>query len=135
MKTSGLEQSLRDRVLGRTVFEDYKDPKTGEMIVEAGQEIDEQVMARLESAGCEAIKIRSVLVCEASRGVCVKCYGRDLARGQRVNLGEPIGVIAAQSYWGAGHTADHADFSHGWYCLPGCGAVHSHGQKRGEGVF
>ena len=93
----GVEQSLADRILGRTSFEDIKQADSGEVIARAGQEIDEYVLSALESAGIEAVKIRSALTCQAHRGICVKCYGRDLARGQTVNLGEPVGVIAAQS--------------------------------------
>ena len=94
---SGFNQSLSDRVLGRTAFEDIKNLDSDEVIVSAGEEIDESVMAELEASGIESVKIRSALTCKAHRGICVRCYGRDLARGQTVNLGEPVGVIAAQS--------------------------------------
>jgi len=94
---SGMEQSLGDRVLGRTCAEDVKSSKTNEVLIRAGQEIDEAALANLEMNGVESIKIRSALTCQAHRGMCVKCYGRDLARGQMVNLGDPVGVIAAQS--------------------------------------
>ena len=93
----GMEQSLGDRVLGRTVFEDIRNHDSGEMLVKARQEIDENVLSKLEVAGIESVKIRSALTCQAHRGICVKCYGRDLARGKTINLGEPVGVIAAQS--------------------------------------
>ncbi len=93
----GMEQSLSDRVLGRTAFEDIRHPSSDELLVQAGEEISERVLSGLESAGIESVKIRSALTCQAHRGLCVKCYGRDLARGQTVNLGEPVGVIAAQS--------------------------------------
>ena len=90
-------EGLGDRVLGRVALEDIRDPFTGNVIVHANQEIDESRVADIEDAGLERVKIRSVLTCQSRRGVCVKCYGRDLARGHMVNLGEAIGVIAAQS--------------------------------------
>ena len=93
----GLEQSLGDRILGRTSFEEIKNPEGDKILARAGEEIDESVLSSLESAGIESVKIRSPLTCSAHRGICVQCYGRDLARGQTVNLGEPVGVIAAQS--------------------------------------
>jgi len=90
-------EPLGDRVLGRVALEDIKDPFTGEVIVRVNQEIDEELVPRIEEAGLERIRIRSVLTCQTRRGVCGMCYGRDLARGHMVNLGEAIGVIAAQS--------------------------------------
>jgi DNA-directed RNA polymerase subunit beta' len=90
-------EGLGDRVLGRVALEDIRDPFTGNVIVHANEEIDETKVADIEDAGLERVKIRSVLTCQSRRGVCVKCYGRDLARGHMVNLGEAIGVIAAQS--------------------------------------
>jgi DNA-directed RNA polymerase subunit beta' len=90
-------EGLGDRVLGRAALEDIRDPFTGNVIVHANQEIDESKVAAIEDAGLERVKIRSVLTCQSRQGVCVQCYGRDLARGHLVNLGEAIGVIAAQS--------------------------------------
>jgi DNA-directed RNA polymerase subunit beta' len=90
-------EGLGDRVLGRAALEDIRDPFTGNVIVRASQEIDEAKVAAIEDAGLERVKIRSVLTCQSRQGVCVQCYGRDLARGHLVNLGEAIGVIAAQS--------------------------------------
>jgi len=90
-------ETLGDRVLGRVALEDVRDRYTGEVLVRANEEITEEVVSKLERAGLERIKIRSVLTCQSRRGACVLCYGRDLARGQMVNLGEAIGVIAAQS--------------------------------------
>ncbi len=90
-------EGLGDRVLGRVAFEDVRDPFTNEVLVHANEEIDEDKARRIEEAGLKKIKIRSVLTCKSRRGVCVMCYGRDLARGRMVNLGEAIGVIAAQS--------------------------------------
>ncbi|MFI5308242.1 MAG: DNA-directed RNA polymerase subunit beta', partial [Polyangiales bacterium] len=90
-------QNLGERILGRVALEDIIDPITGEVLVSASGEIDEDGARKIEEAGIEKIVIRSVLTCQAQRGVCVKCYGRDLARGYMVNIGEAIGVIAAQS--------------------------------------
>jgi DNA-directed RNA polymerase subunit beta' len=90
-------QPLGDRILGRVSLEDVVDPINGEVLVSSAGEIDEDGARRIEEAGIEKIVIRSVLTCQAQRGVCVKCYGRDLARGYMVNIGEAIGVIAAQS--------------------------------------
>jgi DNA-directed RNA polymerase subunit beta' len=89
--------ALSDRILGRTAAEDVKDPLSGEIVVKAGDMIDEPLVDEIERAGIDMVKIRSVLTCEARTGVCAKCYGRDLARGTPVNIGEAIGVIAAQS--------------------------------------
>ncbi|MFQ5682887.1 MAG: DNA-directed RNA polymerase subunit beta' [Candidatus Binatia bacterium] len=97
MEGGEIIQPLGDRVLGRVALEDVKDPFTGEVIVRGNQEIDENLVQQIEDAGLERIRIRSVLTCQSRRGVCVMCYGRDLARGSTVNLGEAIGVIAAQS--------------------------------------
>jgi DNA-directed RNA polymerase subunit beta' len=90
-------EPLGDRILGRTVQEDVIDPITDEVLAEANQPIDEALVQRLEDAGIEKVKIRSVLTCQSRRGICSACYGRDLGRGHVVNLGEAVGVIAAQS--------------------------------------
>jgi DNA-directed RNA polymerase subunit beta' len=90
-------EPLGDRILGRTSLEDVLDPVTGEVLAETNQEIDETLMMRIEEAGIEKLRIRSVLTCQSRRGICATCYGRDLARGHMVNLGEAVGVIAAQS--------------------------------------
>ncbi|MBZ0118266.1 MAG: DNA-directed RNA polymerase subunit beta', partial [Sandaracinaceae bacterium] len=91
-------QTLGERILGRTALEDVFDPREDErVIVSAGQEIDEQRVVDIEEAGIEKVIIRSVLTCKTRRGICALCYGRDLARGYQVNIGEAIGVIAAQS--------------------------------------
>ncbi len=90
-------EGLGDRVLGRVALEDIRDPFTNNVIVHANDEIDEAKVAAIEEAGLERVKIRSVLTCQSRQGVCMQCYGRDLARGHLVNLGEAIGVIAAQS--------------------------------------
>jgi len=90
-------QGIGDRILGRTVIFDVVDPTSNAVIVKAGNEIDETLVKKIEDLGIEKVQIRSGLTCEAKRGVCVKCYGRDLARGATVNLGETVGIIAAQS--------------------------------------
>ncbi|MGE5252882.1 MAG: DNA-directed RNA polymerase subunit beta', partial [Planctomycetaceae bacterium] len=90
-------EPIGERVLGRVALEDIVDPFTGEVLVKANEEIDERLVEKIENAGLERIKIRSVLTCRSKRGVCVLCYGRDLARGQLVNIGEACGIIAAQS--------------------------------------
>ncbi|WP_420142018.1 DNA-directed RNA polymerase subunit beta', partial [Sphingomonas sp.] len=89
--------SLGERVLGRTTAEDVVDSKNGETVVAHGTLLDEAMVAKLEEIGVQALKIRSPLVCESKGGVCAACYGRDLARGTPVNIGEAVGVIAAQS--------------------------------------
>jgi DNA-directed RNA polymerase subunit beta' len=88
---------LADRILGRTAAVDIVDPINGELVVRAGALIDEDVVDQIERVGVDAVSIRSVLTCESRIGVCGKCYGRDLARGTVVNMGEAVGVIAAQS--------------------------------------
>ncbi len=89
--------SLGSRVLGRTAAQDVTDPATAAIIVPAGEEILEAHVETIEKAGITELRIRSVLTCETKFGVCGKCYGRDLARGTPVNMGEAVGVIAAQS--------------------------------------
>jgi DNA-directed RNA polymerase subunit beta' len=90
-------EGLGDRVLGRVALEDVRDPFTNDVIIHSNQEINEEIVTFIEEAGIERVKIRSVLTCQSRQGVCSLCYGRDLARGHMVNLGETIGVIAAQS--------------------------------------
>ncbi|MEC9167494.1 MAG: DNA-directed RNA polymerase subunit beta', partial [Pseudomonadota bacterium] len=90
-------ESLSERILGRTAAEDVKHPITEEVIAEGGEIIDEAMADDIENAGIDAVRIRSVLTCKTKVGVCGACYGRDLARGTRVNIGEAVGVIAAQS--------------------------------------
>ena len=90
-------EKLGDRILGRVAVDDIFDPYTGEVLVASGEEITEEKVRVVEDAGIDHVKIRSVLTCETRRGICVLCYGRDLARGHMVNIGEAVGVIAAQS--------------------------------------
>ncbi len=90
-------ERLGDRILGRVVLEDVVDPYTGEVLVPSNAEITEDHVKIIDNAGIDRVKIRSVLACETRRGICSLCYGRDLARGHMVNIGEAVGVIAAQS--------------------------------------
>ncbi len=90
-------QPLGERILGRVALMDIEDPVTGEILVRAGEEIDEAGVQRIEDAGLTKVEIRSVLTCRAPFGVCAKCYGRDLARGRMVVEGEAVGIIAAES--------------------------------------
>ncbi len=90
-------ERLSDRLLGRVALEDVVDPYSGETLVEANLEISEEVADRIENSGIDRVWIRSVLSCQTRRGVCALCYGRDLSRGLMVNIGEAVGVIAAQS--------------------------------------
>jgi DNA-directed RNA polymerase subunit beta' len=90
-------EELRDRIVGRVALEDVKDPLTGEIIVNRNDLVDEDLATAVQDAGIESVRIRSVLTCEWKRGVCVRCYGRNLATGRLVELGEAVGVIAAQS--------------------------------------
>jgi DNA-directed RNA polymerase subunit beta' len=90
-------ESLRDRIVGRTSLDDVIDPVEGRVIVELGEEIDEDIAAEIQRSGVQRVRIRSVLTCESRRGCCIKCYGRNLATGRPVDIGEAVGVIAAQS--------------------------------------
>ncbi len=90
-------EPIEERILGRVALEDIIDPFSGELIVKSNEEITEFHSNKIGNAHIESVKIRSVLTCKAKTGVCVKCYGRDLARGHLVNIGEAIGVMAAQS--------------------------------------
>ncbi len=90
-------ESLRDRIVGRTSLDDVIDPVEGRVIVEIGDEINEDLAAEIQRSGVQRVRIRSVLTCESRRGCCIKCYGRNLATGRPVDIGEAVGVIAAQS--------------------------------------
>ncbi len=98
LKKNNIEiESLSDRILGRVILDDLYYPETNELIIGEGQEITEEIARKIEEAGIEYVEVRSPLTCEAKRGVCAKCYGRNLATGNMVELGEAVGVIAAQS--------------------------------------
>ncbi len=90
-------ETVGDRILGRVALEDIEDPFTGEILVEANQEIDETLAENIDKAGLERVLIRSALTCKSKYGICALCYGRDLAHGHLVNIGEAVGIIAAQS--------------------------------------
>ncbi|MBP7454989.1 MAG: DNA-directed RNA polymerase subunit beta' [Ottowia sp.] len=90
-------ESLRERILGRSAAEDVINPETREVVVQAGQMLDEDAIDELEAAGVDEVRVRTALTCATRFGICAKCYGRDLGRGGLVNQGEAVGVIAAQS--------------------------------------
>jgi DNA-directed RNA polymerase subunit beta' len=96
-KNEEIVESLYERVLGRTTVHNVYHPLTGELIVESGQELTEDLAKKIEDSPIEQVEIRSVLTCESKKGVCAKCYGRNLANGRMVQKGEAVGVIAAQS--------------------------------------
>ena len=96
-KNEEIVESLYERILGRTTVHDVFHPLTGELITEAGQEITEEIAKKIEDSPIEQVEIRSVLTCESKKGVCAKCYGRNLSTGHMVQKGEAVGVIAAQS--------------------------------------
>ncbi|WP_462391090.1 DNA-directed RNA polymerase subunit beta' [Acidovorax sp. Q11] len=90
-------ESLRDRILGRTAAEDVLHPENRSVLVPAGVMLEEDLIEELEAAGVDEVKVRTALTCETRYGLCARCYGRDLGRGGLINLGEAVGVIAAQS--------------------------------------
>ncbi len=96
-KAEEVVESLYDRILGRVALHDIYHPQSGKMIIAAGQEITEEIALMIDDSPVEGVEIRSVLTCEAKKGVCAKCYGRNLATGRLVEKGEAVGVIAAQS--------------------------------------
>ena len=97
MNGSDIVETLYDRILGRIMAEDMVDLSTGDVIVAAGEMVTEEHAEPMEESGVDQVVIRSALLCEAQTGICGQCYGRDLARGTSVNIGEAVGVIAAQS--------------------------------------
>ena len=96
-KNEDIVQTLYDRILGRVTVHDIIHPQTGEIIARSGDELTEDICQKIEDSPIEEVEIRSVLTCESKRGVCAKCYGRNLATGKMVQKGEAVGVIAAQS--------------------------------------
>jgi len=97
MEGGEIIEAAGERVLGRVALEEIKDPFTGEILVRANEAIDETLAEKIDKSGIERINIRSVLTCKSKQGVCAMCYGRDLAHGHLVNIGEAVGIIAAQS--------------------------------------
>ncbi|MGV8057406.1 MAG: DNA-directed RNA polymerase subunit beta' [Smithellaceae bacterium] len=97
MEGGEIIETAGERVLGRVALQEIKDPFTGEVIVHANEAIDEALAEKIDHSGIEQVNIRSVLSCRAKHGVCAMCYGRDLAHGHLVNIGEAVGIVAAQS--------------------------------------
>jgi DNA-directed RNA polymerase subunit beta' len=97
MEGGEIIETAGERVLGRVALEEIRDPFTGEVVVQANQSIDEFLADEIDRVGIERVNIRSVLTCKSKHGVCARCYGRDLAHGHLVNIGEAVGIIAAQS--------------------------------------
>jgi DNA-directed RNA polymerase subunit beta' len=97
MEGGEMIETAGERVLGRVALQEIKDPFTGEIIVKANEAIDEALAEKIDRSGIERVNIRSVLTCRAKHGVCAMCYGRDLAHGHLVNIGEAVGIVAAQS--------------------------------------
>ena len=119
VESGGVIEPLGERLLGRTVFEDIVHPNSDELICSAGDEIDEKAVEKIEQAAIEKVKIRSSITCRSKKGVCVKCYGRDLGLGRTVNIGEAVGIIAAQSIGEPGNPAHNENFSLGAEQPPG----------------
>ena len=120
-------ENIGDRVLGRVSAEDVQDPNSDEILIHIGDMIDEDTAEKLTSAGVQSVKIRSVLACTMRKGVCASCYGRDLARGRLVNVGEAVGIIAAQSIGEPGTQLTMRTFHIG-------GAAQGGGQKSSQDV-
>ena len=140
-------EPLSDRIQGRVTLEDVIHPETGEILITANELVDEEAARRVEEAGIEGVQIRSVLTCETRRGVCSKCYGADLATGKMVEIGEAVGIIAAQSIGEPGtqltlrtfHIGGAASLKlEGWYQVNMGGRIRYHGLvtvKNHEGKF
>src|SRR5436853_4717514 len=92
-----IKEPLSERILGRVALHNVVDPVTRKTIVKAGEEIDEELAAKISDTSISAVEIRSVLTCESRKGICAKCYGRNLTTGKIVDVGETVGVVAAQS--------------------------------------
>ena len=131
--TDGKEviEKLKDRIVGRTALTDITDPQTGEILVEQDCEISEDVASRIEDAGIESVAIRSVMTCHSKTGVCAKCYGRNLATGEGVNIGEAVGITAAQSIGEPGTQLTMRTFHTGGVA----GSDITHGLPRVEELF
>jgi DNA-directed RNA polymerase subunit beta' len=125
-------EPLYDRILGRTSLHDVYDPQSDELIVSAGQHIDEDTAKRIEDSGIETIEIRSVLTCESKRGCCVKCYGLNLATGNIAQRGDAVGIIAAQSIGEPGTQLTLRTFHVGG--VAGSASVESHLVAKFDGV-
>ncbi|MDO4746159.1 MAG: DNA-directed RNA polymerase subunit beta' [Bacillota bacterium] len=131
--TDGKEviEKLKDRIVGRTALLDVYHPTTGKLIVEQDQEISEEAAETIEAAGIESVAIRSVMTCHSKTGVCAKCYGRNLATGEGVNIGEAVGITAAQSIGEPGTQLTMRTFHTGGVA----GSDITHGLPRVEELF
>ncbi len=131
--TDGKEviEKLKDRIVGRTALLDICHPETGKLIVEQDQEISEEAAEAIEAAGIESVAIRSVMTCHSKTGVCAKCYGRNLATGEAVNIGEAVGITAAQSIGEPGTQLTMRTFHTGGVA----GSDITHGLPRVEELF
>ena len=131
--TDGKEviEPLRQRIIGRTSLLDIKDPVTGEIICEQDHEITEEMADKIDAAGIESVAIRSVMTCQSKSGICAKCYGRNLATGEPVNIGESVGITAAQSIGEPGTQLTMRTFHSGGVA----GADITHGLPRVEELF
>ena len=131
--TDGKEviEKLKDRIIGRTALTDVVNPQTGEVLVEQDCEISEEVASQIEEAGIESVAIRSVMTCHSKTGVCAKCYGRNLATGESVNIGEAVGITAAQSIGEPGTQLTMRTFHTGGVA----GSDITHGLPRVEELF
>ena len=96
-KNEEVVEKLKERIVGRTSLQDVVDPVSGELLASAGEHISDEIAAKIEDSSIEAVDVRSALTCEAKKGICTKCYGRNLATGKIVQRGEAVGVVAAQS--------------------------------------
>ena len=96
-KNEEVVEKIGDRIVGRTSLQDVYDPITGELLVKSGELINELIADKIENSSVETVEVRSALTCESKRGICAKCYGRNLATGKDVQMGEAVGVVAAQS--------------------------------------
>ncbi len=121
---------LAQRILGRTAVDDIRDPRTNEVIVAAGYEIDEKVVEKVRRAELESVKIRSVLTCESKRGICAKCYGRNLANGQPGGVGRGHRHHCGAVHRRTGYAADDADLPHRRYGQQHLQAAGNRGQAR-----
>ena len=127
-------EPLGDRILGRVALDDIVDPVTGEVLVARQRaRSTRNASSKIEDAGIDQVRIRSVLTCQTRRGICVECYGRDLARGRMVNIGEAVGVIAAQSIGEPGTQLTMRTFHIGGAAARGERAVEPRGAHRGHG--
>ena len=96
-KNEEIVETLGERILGRVSLNQIVDPSSNEVIAEAGAQIDEEIVDKIESTSINSIEVRSPLTCETKRGICVGIYGRNLSTGKLVQIGEAVGVVAAQS--------------------------------------